>query len=163
MSNVDLDGNRMAPSQHATLREARARYFRENGFEEDGGYARAWVRVKLGPVPVVFPNTKGRRAVLLQHDLHHVATGYDTTLVGEGEIGAWELASGCRHYYVAWILNLGAFVTGLFLAPRRVGRAFLLGRRCTNLYHLGVDADWPDETVGGLRRRLGLETPASLP
>jgi hypothetical protein len=22
--------------------------------------------------------------------------GYDTTLVGEAEIGAWELASGCR-------------------------------------------------------------------
>jgi hypothetical protein len=140
-----------------TLREALAQYFRENGLETDGGFTRRWVYVKLGPVPVVFPNTKGRRAVLLQHDLHHVATGYDTTLVGEAEIGAWELASGCRHFHVAWILNLGAAITGLALAPRRVWQAFRRGRRCTNLYHLGVAADWPDETVTGLRKRLGLE------
>jgi hypothetical protein len=146
----------MASSRHATLREARAQYFRENGIDEDGGYAQKWVRIKLGPVPILFPNTTGRRAALLQHDLHHVATGYDTTLVGEAEIGAWELASGCRHYYAAWILNLGAVVTGLFLAPRQVVRAFQLGRHCTNLYHLGVDADWPGETVSGLRQRLGL-------
>jgi hypothetical protein len=146
----------MAFSQHSTLREARAQYFRENGIAEDGGYDRKWVRIKLGPVPLVFPNTSGRRAALLQHDLHHLATGYDTTLVGDAEIGAWELASGCRHYYAAWILNLMAVVTGLVLAPRRVGRAFLLGRRCTNLYHFGIDAGWGEETIEGLRQRLGL-------
>jgi hypothetical protein len=146
----------MAAPPHVTVREARAQYFRENGIDEDGGYAQKWVKIKLGPVPVWFPNTTGRRAVLLQHDLHHVATGYDTTLVGEAEIGAWELASGCRHYYVAWILNLGAVVTGLFLAPRRVVRAFRLGWHCTNLYHVDVAAEWPEETVSGLRRRLGL-------
>jgi hypothetical protein len=146
----------MAWCRHATLREARAHYFRQNGIDEDGGYARKWVTIKLGPVPVLIPNTTGRRAALLPHDLHHVATGYGTTLVGEAEIGAWELASGCRHYYAAWILNLGAVVTGLFLAPRRVVRAFQRGWRCTNLYHLGVDADWPEETVSRLRQRLGL-------
>ncbi len=142
-----------------TLREARAQYFRANGIADDGGYAQQWVRIKLGPVPVVFPNTAGRRAALLPHDLHHVATGYDTTLVGEAEIGAWELASGCRHYYVAWILNLGAVVTGMFLAPRRVVRAFRRGRQCTNLYHLGIGATWPEETVSGLRQQLGLDVP----
>jgi len=146
----------MAASPRSTLREARARYLRDNGLDEDGGYARDWVRIKLGPVPLVFPNTRGRRAVLLQHDLHHVATGYDTSLVGEAEIGAWELASGCRRYYVAWILNLGALLTGLVLAPRRVARAFRRGWRSTNLYHLGVDANWPDQTVGELRTRLRL-------
>jgi hypothetical protein len=146
----------MASSRDLTLREARAQYFRASGIEDDGGYARKWVKIKLGPVPVVFPNTTGRRAALLPHDLHHVATGYDTTLVGEAEIGAWELASGCRHYYAAWVLNLGAAVTGLFLAPRRVARAFRRGRRCTNLYHLGIDTAWSAETVTGLRQRLGL-------
>jgi hypothetical protein len=85
-----------------------------------------------------------------------VATGYDTTLVGEAEIGAWELASGCRHYYAAWVLNLGAVLIGLVLAPRRVSRAFVRGWQCTNLYRLGVDAGWPGETVTGLRKQLGL-------
>ena len=141
---------------NTTLAEARAQYFRANGIEADGGVARDWVRIKIGPVPIVIPNTQGRRAVLLPHDLHHVATGYDTTLVGEAEIGAWELASGCRRYYAAWVLNLGAALTGLVLAPRRVARAFARGRRCTNLYRLGIDGGWPEETVGELRKRLGL-------
>ena len=143
-------------SQDSTLREARAEYFRASGIEDDGGYDRKWVRLKLGPLPVVIPNTNGRRAALLRHDLHHVATGYDTTLVGEAEIGAWELASGCRHYYAAWVLNLGAVLIGLVLSPRRVSRAFIRGWQCTNLYRLGVDAGWPEETVTGLRKRLGL-------
>ena len=119
-----------------------------------------WVEIKLGPLPIRFPNTSGRQAALLQHDLHHVATGYDTTLVGEAEIGAWELASGCRHYYAAWILNAGAALTGLLLAPRRVLRAFQRGRRSTNLYYTGVDTDWAEQTVSGLRQRLGLDTSA---
>jgi hypothetical protein len=146
----------MASSHDTTLREARAQYFQENGLEEDGGYAKNWVRIKLGPVPVSFPNTAGRQAALLPHDLHHVATGYETTLIGEAEIGAWELASGCGDYYAAWILNLGAVAIGLFLAPRRVVRAFQRGWRCTNLYHLGVGVGWPEETVSWLRQRLGL-------
>ena len=36
------------------------------------------------------------------HDLHHVATGYGTGLIGEAEISAYELRAGCgserRHY-----------------------------------------------------------------
>jgi hypothetical protein len=139
-----------------SLREARTRYFRESGIEDDGGYERRWVRIKLGPLPVVFPNTAGRRAALLPHDLHHVATGYGTTLVGEAEIGAWELASGCRYHYAACVLNLGAVLAGLVLAPRRLLRAFRRGRRSTNLDHLGIDPGWPDETVESLRRRLRL-------
>lgn len=138
------------------LREARADYFRANGLGDDGGYVQNWVKIKLGPVPVWIRNTRGRRAALAKHDLHHIATGYDTTLVGEAEIGAWELGSGCGHYYAAWLLNMGAVAIGLLIAPRKVWRAFLRGRRSQNLYHLGLDARWPNDTVGGLRQRLCL-------
>jgi hypothetical protein len=138
------------------LRHARADYFRKNAFGEDGGYGQPWVKLKLGPVPIWFPNTAGRRRAVRLHDLHHVATGYDTSLVGEAEIGAWELASGCANYYAAWLLNAGAVAMGLFLAPRRLWRAFVRGRSSTNLYRLGFDERWLDETVGALRERLGL-------
>jgi len=97
------------------LRHARADYFRKNAFGEDGGYGQPWVKLKLGPVPIWFPNTAGRRRAVRLHDLHHVATGYDTSLVGEAEIGAWELAMGCANYYAAWLLNAGAVAMGLFL------------------------------------------------
>jgi hypothetical protein len=140
----------------AMLRTARAQYFRANTFGDDGGYSKSWVRVDLGPLPVWFPNTKSRRRAVPLHDLHHIATGYDTTVVGEAEIGAWELAAGCADYYAAWLLNLGAVGLGFLVAPRRVWRAFVRGRRSITLYRLGFDDEWLTETVGALRRRLSL-------
>ena len=44
-----------------TMEQARARYFEVNGFGADGGYAADWVDFKLGPIPLPFPNTDGRR------------------------------------------------------------------------------------------------------
>jgi hypothetical protein len=143
-------------SDSTSLRQAQADYFRQNAFGEDGGYSQRWVKLKLGPVPIWFPNTDGRRRAVRLHDLHHIATGYDTSVVGEAEIGAWELARGCADYYVAWLLNAGGVAMGLFLAPRRLWRAFVRGRASTNLYRLGFDDSWLTETVGTLRERLRL-------
>jgi hypothetical protein len=147
-----------------TLREARALYFRENGFGEDGGYAERWVRVKLGPVPLAFPNTQARVRAVRYHDLHHVVTGYATDVVGEAEIGAWEIASGCAGFAAAWILNLYALVLGLAADAGATWRAFLRGRCTRNLYR----ADYGDallaERVGAVRARLGLDAvPAAAP
>jgi hypothetical protein len=139
-----------------TLRDARRVYFDANGFGDDGGYAKRWVKVKIGPLPFWFPNTPGRVFAVRYHDLHHVATGYDTNLVGEGEIGAWEVASGCRDLLAAWWLNLIAMCLGCCLAPRRVFRAFVRGRHTRNLYGEAFDDALLAGSVGALRARLGL-------
>jgi ubiquinone biosynthesis protein Coq4 len=89
-----------------------------------------------------------------RHDLHQIATGYGTSLIGETEIGAWELGSGCGRYYVAWVLNAAAVAIGLFIAPRRVWRAFTRGRQSGSLYKLNVDERCLEDTVGALRRSL---------
>ena len=68
------------------VREARARYFAENGFG-DGGYDDRFVVLRVGGVPaLVFPNTKQRVRSVRIHDVHHVLTGYATSWRGEGEI-----------------------------------------------------------------------------
>ena len=145
----------MASSHDTTLREARARYFRENGIEEDGGYAKNWVRIKLGPVPVSFPNTAGVRP-------HCCRTIFTTSppAMTPPSLARQRLAPGNSRVAAATtmrrVLNLGAVAIGLFLAPGRVVRAFQRGWRCTNLYHLGVGAGWPEETVSRLRQRLRL-------
>jgi hypothetical protein len=145
-----------------TLREARARYFAENGFG-DGGYDARWVRVQLGPLPFYFPNTASRVRSVRLHDLHHVVTGYDTDIVGEGEIGAWEIGSNCRDHWAAWVLNVGAVGLGLFRSPRRLLRAFARGRRSWNLYEGEWDEALLDERVGDLRMRLGVEAALGPP
>jgi len=139
-----------------TVREARAQYFAVNGFS-DATYTDAWVKFKVGPIPVVFPNTASRKRAIPLHDVHHVATGYATSLVGEAEIGAWEIAGSCTNYWAAWMLNASAFAYGLVLAPRRVYRAFMRGRHSRTLYRLGFDESLLDRSVGELRRHLELD------
>jgi hypothetical protein len=142
-----------------TVREARARYFADNGFS-DSTYNDAWVKLKLGPLPLVFPSSPSRKRAIPLHDLHHVATGYATTLVGEGEIGAWEIAAGCGNLTAAWVLNASAFAMGLVIAPRRMARAFVRGRHSRTLYHSGWRDDLLELSVAELRERLALsDTP----
>ena len=139
-----------------TLSHARSRYFEWAGIEP--GYGDRWVRLKAGPFRFAFPNTKARVRAVKLHDLHHVATGYETTWTGEAEIGAWEIASGCADFLAAWYLNLGAFTIGLFIAPRAVFEAFVRGRHTENLYRLEgkLRPALLESSVGDLRQRLGL-------
>jgi ubiquinone biosynthesis protein Coq4 len=146
-----------AAAPDESVRAARARYFAENGFGE-GGYDDRWVVLRAFGVPVLaFLNTKQRVRSVRFHDVHHVLTGYATTWRGEGEIAAWELASGCRDHWVAWYLNGWALLIGLFIAPRAIARAFRRGRRSRNLYDRSWDDALLERSVGALRRELGLD------
>jgi len=141
-----------------TVGEARDLYFRDNGFSL-AGYTDRWVKLKLGPVPFAFPNTTSRKAAVKLHDLHHVATGYRTTFTGESEIGAWEIGAGCGRYWAAWVLNLSALGIGMWLAPRKVARAFARGRRSRSLYGRAFGDDLLRLEVGELRAQLRLNVP----
>ena len=140
-----------------TLREARALLFERGNLGQDGGYNDRWVKVEAKPLPFYFPNSKGRVAAARLHDLHHLAADYATDWPGEIEIAGWEIASGCGRFAAAWVLNIGAFAVGLFLAPRRLFRAFVRGRRAPiNLYRTGFKESELDRvTVGQLRDQLG--------
>jgi hypothetical protein len=137
-----------------TMLAARAVYFAVNQFGDDGGYDDAWVTVKLGPVPVSFPNVAGRVRAVRYHDLHHIITEYDTDIIGEFEIAAWELGSGCKDFWAAWFLNLGSLTGGLLSAPRRTFRAFVRGRGSRTLYGEDLEALLAS-TVATVRARMG--------
>jgi hypothetical protein len=139
--------------------EARDEYLARNGFSI-AAYEDRWVRVKLGPIPIVFPNVASRRRAIRFHDLHHVLTGYPTTVRGEAQIGAWEIAAtfGDRgpRYWAAWLLNSMMTLLGLVIAPRLVVRAFRRGLRCTSLYRLGWSEELLGRDVEQLQSELGL-------
>jgi hypothetical protein len=142
---------------HTSVRAARDEYFAANGFSE-AGYTAAWISVgKIGPIPVGFPNSASRKRAIPLHDLHHVATGYATSWVGEAEIGAWEIGGGCTDHWAAWMLNAGAFGYGLVIAPRRTYRAFVRGRKSRTLYHTGWDDSLLALSVAELRKKLALD------
>jgi hypothetical protein len=57
----------------------------------------------------------------------------------------------------AWMLNMWAFALGLWIAPRKIFRAFVRGRYTRTLYHEPFDDSMLDETLGATRSRLGLK------
>ena len=136
------------------LRDALALYFETNDFGEDGGYNDDWVSGKFGPIPFAFPNTPARKRAIPLHDLHHVITGYDTDGVGEGAIGAWEVASGCGRHWAAWFLNLNAMWLASLMDARAVWDAFLSGRNSSNYYERGIDNGALETSVGTARAAL---------
>ena len=90
------------------------------------------------------------------HDLLHVLTGYGTGLVGEAEISAYELRGGCGSLMI-FILCLGAIGFGMFVAPKRIIRAWRDCRGARNLYHSTIPYESLLEmTIGDLRQQLGL-------
>lgn len=145
-----------------TLAEARDIYFRVNGFGADGGYSDAWVDFKLGPIPMPFPNTPSRVRAVRFHDLHHILAAYGTDVVGEFEISAWELGGGCADHVAAWQLNLLGMLSGMFVSPRRMVRAFLRGRKSGNLYRATYDDALLEKRVAEARAELGLSPEPSL-
>jgi len=137
------------------LREARDRYFAENGFRAED-YTAPTFRIGFFGIGVKFPNTPGRKRVIPFHDLHHVLTGFATDWIGEAEIGAWELRAGCTTFE-AYFLNGGGVVIGLFLSPRRVWRAFRAAKGQRTLYRDSTPYDQLLQmTVGDVRKRIGI-------
>jgi hypothetical protein len=137
------------------LREARERYFAENGFRAED-YTASTFKVGFFGFVLKFPNTPGRKRVIPFHDLHHVLTGFATDWIGEAEIGAWELRAGCTTFE-AYFLNGSGVVIGLFLSPQRVWRAFRAAKGHRTLYRDGASYEQLLQmTVGDVRKKIGI-------
>jgi hypothetical protein len=144
-----------------TVKAALDDYLSSNAFDV-GAYGTPTCEVDLAEITGevwAFPNQPARRRAIPIHDLHHVLTGYGTDVMGEAEIGAWELATGCNSFFLWWI-NLSAIGVGLLLDPSRVLRAGLEGMGQRTLYrdHRPHEALLQMD-VGQLRRTLGIPDP----
>lgn len=140
------------------VKHARDLYLSENGFTV-AEYDSPRTQASIFGLRFSVPNTPKHRWAIMLHDLHHVATGYGTDLVGEGEISAWELRSGLSSLglYVGSIV-LGGALFGCVIAPRRTLRAFLHGGPKRSLFdRLDLRYDTLMQlSVGELRQLLGI-------
>jgi ubiquinone biosynthesis protein Coq4 len=119
------------------VRGARDRYLLASGFTTDS-YTDPNFIVKVGFLSLRFRNP----GLLPMHDLHHVATGYDSSLLGEAEISVFELRGGCGNALI-FFLCCGSILVGLCLSPRRMWRAWKAARGARSLYGTKV----PYETL----------------
>jgi hypothetical protein len=138
------------------VREAVNYYYEMGNIPKDGGASDRLFVVKILGVPFVNYNSMARVDAAKIHDVHHAVTGFKTNFRGETQIGAWEVASSCGGFYAAWALNLIAVSMGIFVWPKIVWEAFLLGRHTKNFYKTGVPERVFDSEVSDIRRELGL-------
>ena len=139
-----------------TVRRGRDAYLAENGFTV-ASYDEPWTPVAFFSIPFRIPNTKRHAWALRLHDLHHVATGYGTDIIGEGEISMWELRRGLRPLglYVGLVVLMVAAL-GFMVAPRRMIAAWRAAGD-TNLFVLDPPyEDLLEFTVKDLRNMLAL-------
>ncbi len=135
-------------------------FYAKNNLGDDGGLSSPVVRIEVNKhFHFVMPNYDARRKAVLWHDIHHLATGYSAaTFIGECEISAWEIASGCGKYWAAFIIDTSGVVLGCLINPRKIIQAYTRGRRSLNLYH----GTFPEEkvmkmSVTDIRHLLGLD------
>ena len=139
-----------------TPRQLLPGFYKQYRLGNDGGQSSPYVKIEFSKrIFVYFPNFDARRKAVFKHDVHHIATGYTSTFKGETEISAWELGSGCRHYWVAFLLDLYGMTMGMLFNPGAVYRAFVKGRRTKNLYgDAFTDAQLMDIPLADIKEHL---------
>jgi len=139
-----------------TPRDLLPAFYKQYQLDEDGGQSSSYVRIELAKkIFLYFPNFDARRKAIFKHDVHHMVTGYTSTFKGETEIGAWEIGSGCRHYWAAFALDIAAITPGMLFNPAGVYKAFVRGRRTKNLYSDSfTDEQVMDMRVADIRQSL---------
>lgn len=143
---------------HWSVRQGRDAYLAENGFPL-ADYDAARTPASLLGMKFSVPNTPAHRRAIMQHDLHHVATGYGTDPTGEGEISAWEARAGMGplNLYVRGLVLTGVMM-GLLIAPWRTLRAWRVSSTARGLFAHG-DEDYEallSLSVDELRTKLGV-------
>ncbi len=149
-----------------SLREARSRFFTEQGIPADGGYDAKVVPIHFGKLHIWdMPNVESRKKAVRFHDLHHVVAGYPTDWSGEGRISAWEISSGCARYPAALWINLHGIGVGLCTSPRGTFSALVRGGRSGNLYPVDPSefSALEEQKVEDVRRELRLEQDGEAP
>ncbi|HTA62518.1 MAG TPA: hypothetical protein VK835_08680 [Bacteroidia bacterium] len=119
-----------------TPREILSKFYADNNLDADGGQSSSSVKIDISPkFHFYFPNFDARRKAVIKHDIHHLLTEYETTVAGESEISAWEVASGCKSYWAAFLIDVSGAMLGILFNFLGVLKAFARGRRTKNLYY----------------------------
>jgi hypothetical protein len=139
-----------------TPRQLLPSFYKQYDLSNDGGQGSFYVKIEFTKrIFIYFPNFDARRKAVFKHDIHHIATGYTSTFSGETEISAWEIASGCRHYRAAFLLDLHGMTIGALYNLPGVYKAFVKGRRTKNLYSdIYSDEQLPDIPLQTIREQL---------
>jgi hypothetical protein len=121
-------------SSEISVGEALERLSLADGFLNPAGQNRKWRYFEVLGFRIYCYNFAWRKKVLAFHDLHHVVTGYPCTMRGEMQVATWEFAARRCPSLASNLFCLPLAAAGVVLMPRRMVRAYRLGRRSRSLF-----------------------------
>src|SRR5688572_10939089 len=107
----------MVYAEDLTIQEAREIYFANSRFDAST-YTEKWVKLPFLGFHFYLPNFAARRRAAPLHDIDHILTEYKTDWLGEWEISAYEIGTGCGRYWAGWMINLQGMLVGAVSIPR---------------------------------------------
>lgn len=149
-----------ADINNITPKELLADFYKKYDLGDDGGQSKSYVKIDLTKnFYFYFPNFDARRKAVFKHDIHHLVTGYESVMKGETEISTWEIASGCKSYWAAFIINMQGMIMGIpMLNIKGIFNAFKRGRRTENLYSdIFTEEQVLNMTIAEIRTHLKLD------
>jgi len=147
-------------NEDKTPREILRKFYEDHNLDADGGQSKSYVKIDITPkFHFYFPNFDVRKKAVIKHDIHHLLTEYETTVAGESEISAWEVASGCKNYWAAFLIDVSGVMLGVLFNFIGVLKAFARGRRTKNLYYDTFTTEQAlDMKISDLRTAFNLDT-----
>jgi len=144
-----------------TPKELLDKFYKDYNLPPDGGQSDSRVKIEaFKGFHFFIPNFDARKKAVPLHDTHHLLTEYSSHFIGESEISAWEIASGCKKYWPAFVIDLSGMMFGILFDLPGVYRAFIRGRRSANLYHDTLNAELVNRTpLKELRAILHIPSP----
>ena len=144
---------------YKTPREILSKFYEDHHLDADGGQSKSYVKIDItSKFHFYFPNFDARKKAVIKHDIHHLLTEYETTVAGESEISAWEVASGCKSYWAAFLIDVSGAALGFLTNFWGVFKAFARGLRTKNLYHDTFTTEQAlDMKIGDLRTAFNLD------
>lgn len=100
---------------------------RANGLDPRPEDSPVWM-AQLGTFEFPLPNFDWRRRVLVQHDRHHLLTGYETTAQGELLMASWELGAEVYSDWRQRALCRFLMALGLITCQRKALAAYRRGQ-----------------------------------
>ena len=109
--------------------------------EGDAKVASKWWWFEVRGVKIYCYNFAWRRKAIAHHDLHHIVTGYPSTLIGEMQVATWEFAAGRYPNIFATLFCLPLVAVGVAIVPKKVWRAFVNGWHSRSLFSTPVTSE----------------------
>ncbi|MDA9339356.1 hypothetical protein N9Q68_00115 [Polaribacter sp.] len=123
------------------ISEALQQFYKENNFNDDGGFSEDYFELKFNFFTLKLPNSQFRKDVIHIHDIQHILYNCDASWNGEAFIAGWEISTGIWKHIPIGFFSLWAMGFTLFIYPKEVFKGYKAGLNTIGIIDLKIEKE----------------------